>query len=52
MSGQRVAILVDRHLPAGIYEVTWDASPHPSGTYFVRMTFGQEVLYKKVMLVK
>jgi hypothetical protein len=52
ISGQRVAILVNGEVTEGSYEVTWDASDMPSGTYFVRMQIGNEALYNKVILVK
>ncbi|MBN2417274.1 T9SS type A sorting domain-containing protein [bacterium] len=37
MRGQEIAVLADRSMPAGIHEVTWDASAHPSGIYIYRI---------------
>lgn len=38
--GHRVARLIDAHLVAGAYSVTWDASAQPSGLYYCRLASG------------
>ncbi len=38
--GQPVAKLVDQHLQAGKYAVTWDATGMPSGLYYYRLSSG------------
>ena len=50
--GQKVAILVDEKQSAGSYEVKWDASDQPSGVYYYRLTTGQFVDVKKMVLLK
>ncbi len=50
--GQRVETLLDKNLPAGRYQVEFDASSQPSGIYFYRLAAGQGVSTKKMVLVK
>ena len=38
--GQKVALLVDKELAAGTFEVKWDASSLPSGVYIARLRAG------------
>ena len=38
--GQQVALLVDKELAAGTFEVKWDASSLPSGVYIARLRAG------------
>ncbi len=40
ISGRRVATLIDEPLASGRYAVTWDASDHPSGIYYCRLSSG------------
>lgn len=51
-NGDKVGVLVNRHLQAGSYRVTWDAGHLPSGRYFYRITSGHwtgtnEVIVRK-----
>ena len=50
--GEEVAILVDGALPAGTFTTTWDASNMPSGVYFYRLTAGEYVQTRKMVLMK
>jgi len=50
--GQRVAELVNGELAGGTYEVDFDASNLPSGTYFYRLSAGAFSRTGKMMLVK
>ncbi len=50
--GQEIETLVDNILPAGEYEVTWDADHRASGIYFYRLQTVQGVLTKKMSLLK
>jgi len=52
ITGQRVATLVEAELDAGHHAVTWDASASASGVYFYKLTAGDFVETKKMMLVK
>jgi hypothetical protein len=51
--GQKVATLVDRRQPAGVYQVKWDGTAYPSGVYYYRLLtdtgFNQT---KKLILLK
>lgn len=50
--GSEVAELVNKELPAGIYEVQFDASDLRSGIYFYQMRTGSFVETKKMLLIK
>jgi len=50
--GRAVATLVDEKKSAGSYSVIWDASSLSSGTYFYRLESGNNVLVKKLILLK
>jgi hypothetical protein len=50
--GQEIAVLVNEKKEAGSYEVRWDASQFPSGTYFYRLQAGQFQDTKKMILMK
>jgi len=55
--GRRVRHLVDDYLPAGYHNITWNGlddhgSPMASGMYFYRLTAGDCVESRKMMLIK
>ncbi|HMW32562.1 MAG TPA: S8 family serine peptidase [bacterium] len=50
--GREVAILVNEKKMPGIYRVDFDASKFASGVYFYRMTAGEFMETKKLLLVK
>jgi hypothetical protein len=50
--GQRVALLDEGRYPAGEHIVTWDAAAYASGVYFYRLTAGEFVDTKKMVLLK
>jgi Secretion system C-terminal sorting domain len=50
--GQEVATLVNDVLPAGSYQVTFNAAQFASGVYFYRLQSGATVETKKMLLVK
>lgn len=57
MLGQKVVTLVDDYQTPGIYEVVWDGtntggSRVASGVYLYRLTSGNEVQTKKMLLLK
>ena len=52
LRGREVAKLVDVEMSAGIHNVTWDASKLASGLYFYRLTSGNYVKTKKMVLLK
>ena len=50
--GREVKTLVSENLKAGIYEVDFNASVLPSGVYFYKLTAGEFVDTKKMILLK
>lgn len=52
MLGREVATLVDGHAEAGIYKSVWNAKNFGSGTYFYKLHFGNQVITKKMTLIK
>jgi hypothetical protein len=50
--GQEVITLIDETRGAGDYETVWDASDQASGIYFYRLRFENQVLTKKMALLK
>jgi hypothetical protein len=52
MLGQKVASLVSQTQEAGSYTVTWNASSASSGVYIYRLSVGNQVFTKRMMLIK
>ncbi len=50
--GREVAVLADGELPAGTYEVTWDADREPSGMYVARLQSGSFTASRTMLLLK
>jgi Secretion system C-terminal sorting domain len=50
--GKEVAILVNQQLQPATYEVEWNATNYPSGIYFYKLSAGDFVETKKMILVK
>jgi hypothetical protein len=50
--GNEIATLVNEEKPAGIYKVNWNADKFSSGVYFYKVSVGDIVETKKMMLVK
>jgi uncharacterized lipoprotein YddW (UPF0748 family) len=50
--GSEVATLVNEENPAGVYELTWDASRLSSGVYFFQLKAGAFLQIKKMILLK
>ncbi len=50
--GKEVARLIDGELSAGYHNVKWNASESASGIYFYRLTSGDFVKIKKMVLLK
>lgn len=51
-AGQEVATLVNGYKNAGTYEVDFNAENLSSGTYFYKISYGQETSVKKMLLIK
>jgi len=50
--GEEVAVLLDKELTTGVYEVNWNASGLPSGVYFYQLQAGNFVVTKKMLMIK
>lgn len=50
--GQLISTLVDQKMDAGSYSFKWDASNFSSGTYFYRITYNNQTVSKKMILMK
>jgi hypothetical protein len=50
--GREVAVLVNENKPPGSYEVTWNASGFSAGVYVCRMSAGDYVESRKMILLK
>ncbi|UCE25474.1 MAG: PKD domain-containing protein, partial [Candidatus Zixiibacteriota bacterium] len=50
--GQKVATLASGVYSAGYHQVQWDASAQPSGVYLYRLTAGDFIETKKMLLIK
>jgi len=50
--GENLATLVNAYHAAGNFEVRWDASGMPSGVYFYRLTAGEYVQTRKMVLMR
>ncbi|MEX2456547.1 MAG: T9SS type A sorting domain-containing protein [Balneolaceae bacterium] len=50
--GQQVAMLREENISGGDHSVTWNASDMPSGIYIVKLETQQNVLTRKITLIK
>jgi len=50
--GQLIEVLADEHYDAGTHSVRWNAGNCASGVYFYRLTAGEQVTTRKMMLLK
>ncbi len=52
LNGQKVENLIDNTYPEGEHSVIWDASAYSSGIYFYKFNTGNEVMTKRLVLLK
>ncbi len=50
--GREIAVLINRQLRPGSYEVEWDASNYPSSVYFYKLSAGDYTEIRKMILLK
>ncbi len=50
--GEKVSEIVSKKMQAGSYKFNWNANNFTSGIYFARLTAGDKMQIKKVMLLK
>lgn len=51
IQGKKVAVLLNRSLASGRHSVSWIADEHPAGVYFYRITTGNFVENRKILLI-
>ncbi len=52
MTGREVAVLVDKVMPAGSHNLTFDAKGLATGTYYYRLMFDGQTITKRMLYVK
>ena len=52
MLGKEVAALADGVFPVGTHNVSWDAANMASGVYIYRLQAGDQVMVRKMTLMK
>lgn len=52
ITGREVSVIVNENMQAGSYERQWDGSSFSSGVYFYKITAGDFVQSKKMLLIK
>jgi hypothetical protein len=50
--GEKVATLVEGEKSAGTFTAKWDGSGIPSGVYFSRLTAGEYIRTRKMVLLR
>ena len=50
--GREISTLVNEELIPGTYEVLWDGSDYPSGVYFYKLSAGDYIETRKMILLK
>jgi len=50
--GEELATLVDGEQAAGTFSTEWDASVMPSGVFFYRLTAGEYIQTRKMVLMR
>ena len=52
IQGRFVETLINRNMLAGYHSISWNASSHSSGIYFIKMQAGSYIRTQKLILVK
>lgn len=52
INGKKIVTLINDNMPAGYHEISWNASNFSSGIYFYRLEAGNEMITKKMVLLK
>ena len=50
--GQKIKTLLKNHINAGNHKISWDAKGMPTGIYFFKLTAGEKVISRKMILLK
>lgn len=52
INGRKISKLINSILETGNYKVQWNAEIYPSGVYFYKLSSGNSVITKKMILIK
>jgi hypothetical protein len=52
MNGQKVSTLADSKFEVGSHQLSWKAEGMPEGVYFIRIVAGEELVSRKVILMR
>jgi len=52
LKGEHIETLVNSHASVGQHKISWNASNHPSGIYFVRLLSGNNITIQKIILLR
>ena len=52
LKGEHVETLVDSHISVGQHQASWNGANHSTGIYFVRLSSGNKITTKKIILLK
>jgi hypothetical protein len=52
ITGREVATLINSNMTAGTHSVEWNGTTAPSGIYFYRLTYGDQQLTRRMLLLK
>ncbi len=52
IQGREVTTLINQHRQSGFHTAQWNADTHPSGTYFLKLTQGENTSTQKIILLK
>ena len=52
LQGKQVILLANNNYGIGYHQIDWDATGYSTGIYFVKMSVGNSISTKKVVLVK
>lgn len=52
LKGKHIETLVNSYVSVGPHKISWNASNHPTGIYFVRLSSGNKITKQKIILLK
>jgi hypothetical protein len=50
LQGREVANILDKEIPAGDHQISWDAKGMSAGVYFVRITSEDGTINRKIVI--
>ena len=52
LSGKQIALLLNKIQYPGSYSINWNAEYYPSGIFFIQITTKNDIITKKITLIK